>query len=50
MSTQVSLQVLNPRSDHDKMRALFQRFSEATGDDKKAVAREMMNLLPIRQR
>jgi hypothetical protein len=30
------------RTEHDKMRKLFLRFGEATGDEKKAVARELM--------
>jgi hypothetical protein len=48
MTTQRQSPVLyDLRSDHEKMRRLFQRFSEATGEEKKAVAREMMDRLVV---
>jgi len=50
MTTPVATQVLDIRSNHDKVRALFERFGQATGEEKKAVAREMLSVLPIRQR
>ena len=48
MTTQTQAPVLDLRSEHDKMRRLFERFSQATGDEKKAVARELMDRLIVR--
>lgn len=36
---------VDQRIDHEKVRKLFRRFNEARGEEKKAVAREIMNRL-----
>lgn len=48
MTTETQTPMIDLRSEHDKMRRLFERFSQATGDDKKAIARELMDRLMIR--
>jgi hypothetical protein len=45
MTTQRQSQLIDLRSDHEKMRQMFQRFGEARGEEKKAIAREMMDRL-----
>jgi hypothetical protein len=47
MTTQRQSRVIDIRTNHDKMRKLFLRFGEATGDEKKKVARELMAQLAI---
>ena len=42
MSSQRQSKAIDLRTEHDKMRKLFLQFGEATGDEKKAVARELM--------
>jgi hypothetical protein len=49
MATQIPNQNLDLRSNHDKMRALFEKFGRASGEEKKALAREMLVVLPVRR-
>ena len=48
MTTQRHSQVFDLRSDHDKMRRMFERFSKATGEEKKELARQMKDQLLAR--
>ena len=48
MTTKRQSQVLDLRSDHDKMRRMFERFGEASAEEKKELARQMMDQLLIR--
>ncbi len=45
MTVQRQSETFDPQFDHEKLRQLFQRFSEARGEEKRAVAREMMHRL-----
>jgi hypothetical protein len=49
MAAQFPTPRLDLRSNHDKMRALFEKFARASGEEKKQVAREMLVLLPVRR-
>ena len=49
MTTESDSQTLNLRVNQEKMRRLFERFSQATGEEKKEVAREMMDQLLVRR-
>jgi hypothetical protein len=50
MTTQRQSQQIDLRSEHDKMRRMFERFSKASSEEKKELAREMMDQLLVRPR
>jgi hypothetical protein len=47
MAAQRHSNVNDLRTNHDKMRKLFQKFGAATGEDKKEVARQLMAQLVV---
>lgn len=49
LATSTQRQEVDLRSQHDKVRRLFEQFGRATGDEKKLVAQELMRVLPLRR-